>query len=304
MRKVILSILLAGAAATPAIAQDADGRWHRDDSATQSKDARAAARQEQREQRQQFHQEGIQSDRAQRFEVRQQQSSELPRGNWDRSRFGGQVNTAPQPVVEQQQQQAERPRRSFDGQGQEWQRRDQANDQQTQQWQRRQVTDGQRSWQRSGEQWQQRPVTDGQRTWQRSGQRSGEQWQQRATTDGQRSWQRSGQQWSQNNTRYSGTWSRDWRNDRHYDWRSYRNRHRSTFHIGVYFDPFGYSYRPFNIGYRLQPYYYQQQYWIDPGMYQLPYPPPGSMWVRYWDDALLVDTYSGEVIDVIRNFFW
>jgi hypothetical protein len=26
--------------------------------------------------------------------------------------------------------------------------------------------------------------------------------------------------------------------------------------------------------------------------------------VRYWDDAFLVDTWSGEVIDVIHNFFW
>jgi Ni/Co efflux regulator RcnB len=102
----------------------------------------------------------------------------------------------------------------------------------------------------------------------------------------------------------SGGWNRDWRNDRRYDWRGYRDRHRSIFHIGIYYDPFGYSYRPFNIGYRLQPYYYGQQYWIDPAMYSLPYPPPGTEWVRYWNDALLVDIYSGEVVDVIHGFFW
>jgi len=28
------------------------------------------------------------------------------------------------------------------------------------------------------------------------------------------------------------------------------------------------------------------------------------VWVRYWDDAVLVDTFTGEVIDVIHNFFW
>ena len=50
--------------------------------------------------------------------------------------------------------------------------------------------------------------------------------------------------------------------------------------------------------------YFGQRYWIDPGMYQLPYPPPGTQWVRYWNDAVLVDTYSGEVVDVIRDFFW
>ena len=27
-------------------------------------------------------------------------------------------------------------------------------------------------------------------------------------------------------------------------------------------------------------------------------------WVRYYDDVLLVDIYSGEVVDVIYDFFW
>ncbi|WP_409574764.1 RcnB family protein [Sphingopyxis sp. PET50] len=30
----------------------------------------------------------------------------------------------------------------------------------------------------------------------------------------------------------------------------------------------------------------------------------GYRWVRYYNDALLVDTYSGEVVDVIYDFFW
>lgn len=291
MRKVILSILLAGVVATPALAQD-EGRWRHDDAAAQSKDIRAAARQEQREQRQQAQQQQVQSDRAQRFEMRQQQQMQPQveaRRQWQGGGFDRRNNVETQVQVEQQQQ-AERSRRSFDGQPQ-WQRRDQ----QTQQWQqRRQASDQQ------VQQWQQRQATDGERTWQRSGQT----WQQRQATDGQRTWQRSGQQWTQNGTRYSGTWNRDWRNDRRYDWRRYRDSHRSIFHIGVYFDPFGYNYRPFNIGYRLYPSYFGQQYWIDPGMYNLPYPPPGTVWVRYWDDALLVDTYTGEVVDVIRNFFW
>ena len=37
----------------------------------------------------------------------------------------------------------------------------------------------------------------------------------------------------------SGGWNRDWRNDRRYDWRNYRDRHRSIFHLGFYYDPFG-----------------------------------------------------------------
>ncbi|HEX3676878.1 MAG TPA: RcnB family protein [Sphingomicrobium sp.] len=102
----------------------------------------------------------------------------------------------------------------------------------------------------------------------------------------------------------SFNWNRGWRNDNRYDWRRYRNHHRSQFHPSLYLDPFGWGYEPFSIGWRLWPAYYDNQYWIDPGMYELPYPPPGAVWVRYWNDALLVDTYSGTVIDVIPGFFW
>ena len=103
---------------------------------------------------------------------------------------------------------------------------------------------------------------------------------------------------------WANGWNRNWRNDRRYDWHGYRNHHRSVFHLGIYVDPFNYGYRPFSIGYRLQPLYYGERYWIDPAIYSLPYPPPGTQWVRYWNDALLVDMYTGEVVDVIQNFFW
>jgi Ni/Co efflux regulator RcnB len=99
-------------------------------------------------------------------------------------------------------------------------------------------------------------------------------------------------------------WNPDWRNDRRYDWRDRRYRDRSRFHLGLYIDPFGWGYQPYSIGYDLQPNYYQQNYWIDPAMYGLPYPPPGAQWVRYWNDAVLVDMYSGQVIDSIQGFFW
>jgi len=54
----------------------------------------------------------------------------------------------------------------------------------------------------------------------------------------------------------------------------------------------------------MYPAYYGNQYWIDPGMYNLPYPPPGAAWVRYFNDAVLVDIYTGTVLDVIPGFFW
>lgn len=99
-------------------------------------------------------------------------------------------------------------------------------------------------------------------------------------------------------------WNRDWRNDHRYDWRRFRDHHRSRFHLGIYIDPFGWGYQPFDIGYRMWPAYYGNQYWLDPAQYGLPYPPPGTEWIRYYNDALLIDMYTGEVIDSIPGFFW
>ena len=100
-------------------------------------------------------------------------------------------------------------------------------------------------------------------------------------------------------------WNTNWRHDGRHDWHGYRNHHRSLFHLGFYYDPYGWGYQPFSIGWRLWPSYYSQNYWInDPWMYRLPYAPQGYVWVRYWNDALLVDTWSGTVVDVIPGFFW
>lgn len=100
-------------------------------------------------------------------------------------------------------------------------------------------------------------------------------------------------------------WRNDWRRDRRYDWRSYRSRHNSLFRIGFYYDPFGYNYRRFGYGHQLYPAYYGSRYWLsDPFMYRLPPAWGPYRWVRYWDDALLVDTRSGMVVDVIYDFFW
>jgi hypothetical protein len=100
-------------------------------------------------------------------------------------------------------------------------------------------------------------------------------------------------------------WRGDWRRDNRYDWYNWRRRNRARFHLGFYFDPFGWSYRRYSIGWRLWPHYYRSSYWLsDPWSYRLPYAPYPYRWIRYYDDALLVDTYTGEVVDVIHNFFW
>jgi len=100
-------------------------------------------------------------------------------------------------------------------------------------------------------------------------------------------------------------WSQHWRNDRRYDWSNWRNRHRSLFRLGFYYDPFGWGYQRYNIGWRMWPSYYRSSFWLnDPWQYRLPYAPPGYRWIRYYDDAVLVDTWDGRVVDVIYDFFW
>ena len=100
-------------------------------------------------------------------------------------------------------------------------------------------------------------------------------------------------------------WSSHWRKDRRYDWWNWRNRHRSLFRLGLYLDPFGWGYQRYGIGWRMWPGYYRSSYWLnDPWQYRLPYAPPGYRWIRYYDDAILIDTWDGRVVDVIYNFFW
>jgi hypothetical protein len=100
-------------------------------------------------------------------------------------------------------------------------------------------------------------------------------------------------------------WSGDWRHNHRYDWRSYRSRYASLYRLSRYNDPFGYGYRRFSIGYNLWPSYYNTNYWLnDPWQYRLPPAYGPYRWVRYYNDALLVDIYSGEVVDVIYGFFW
>jgi Ni/Co efflux regulator RcnB len=101
-------------------------------------------------------------------------------------------------------------------------------------------------------------------------------------------------------------WSSNWRHNSRYDWYNWRNRHRSLFRLGFYSDPFGWGYQPYSIGWRMWPNYYRtSSFWLnDPWQYRLPYAPAGTRWVRYYDDAILVDTWTGEVVDVIYNFFW
>lgn len=101
-------------------------------------------------------------------------------------------------------------------------------------------------------------------------------------------------------------WNRDWRNDRRYDYRSYRDSNRNIYRMPRYQAPYqSHRYSRFSIGSSLNSGFYNQRYWINnPGYYRLPSAGRNYRWVRYYDDALLVDTRRGRVVDVLHNFFW
>jgi Nickel/cobalt transporter regulator len=101
-------------------------------------------------------------------------------------------------------------------------------------------------------------------------------------------------------------WSRDWRSDRRYDWHEWRERNREVYHLGFYYPPYrGYGYNRLSVGFFLQPLFFSQRYWIyDPWTYHLPEVYGPYRWVRYYDDALLVDVETGQVVDVLYGVFW
>ncbi len=120
-------------------------------------------------------------------------------------------------------------------------------------------------------------------------------------------WQNGGR--LNSNERWQGQqrWSNDWRRDNRYNWSGYRQSNRSTYRMPTYRPPsgWGYGYSRFSIGLFLGGPLYSNSYWIDdPYSYRLP-PAYGTLrWVRYYDDALLVDIRDGYVVDVIHDFFW
>lgn len=101
-------------------------------------------------------------------------------------------------------------------------------------------------------------------------------------------------------------WDHRWRDNNRYNWYSYRSQNRNLYRVGRYYAPYrNYNYRRLTIGLRLDSLFYTNRYWInDPWRYRLPDVYGSYRWVRYYNDALLVDMYSGEVVDVIYDFFW
>lgn len=51
--------------------------------------------------------------------------------------------------------------------------------------------------------------------------------------------------------------------------------------------------------------WYGPEYFIvDAWRYDLPLPPPGFEWVRSGADALLIDEYTGRIVQIVRDVFW
>lgn len=105
-----------------------------------------------------------------------------------------------------------------------------------------------------------------------------------------------------NNDRWRN--NNNWRNNQ---WTQYRRNFNSPrrFNIGIYHAPRGYYYHRYSYGDRLPSLYFARNYWLTEFLlYGLFAPPPGLIWVRYGPDALLVDQYTGEIVQVRYNVFY
>ena len=290
MRKALIGLIMAATAMTPVAAQAQESRTNDTDRQEHylRLEQRNQQRHEQRQQRQEARQQTQQVQQTQQAQPEQQAARVVQRRRVERRGGDGQR-------VERR------------GDGQRFERRS---------------GEFQRVEQQSGGQtsqaWQGDPDDPNRQRYERLERRN--QWrygtpEQRETirqqqgTEG-RDWRRgdrNGRDWRRGDRDWRRDWNRtSWRNDRRYDWQNWRYRNRSLFRLSPYYSPYrNYGYSRFSIGFFMEPLFYSQRYWLnDPYQYRLPYAPPGTQWIRYYNDVLLVDTWTGEVVDVIYNFFW
>lgn len=77
------------------------------------------------------------------------------------------------------------------------------------------------------------------------------------------------------------------------------------FHYGDYMRPHGWYYRRWAYGDVLPSFFWARDYWITSWwMFDLPIPPYGYEWVRYGDDALLVNVDNGQILQVEYGVFY
>jgi Ni/Co efflux regulator RcnB len=97
-----------------------------------------------------------------------------------------------------------------------------------------------------------------------------------------------------------------WVNDRNWFRNNWRFQSQRRFHGGYYNWPRGwYGHRNWYYGAILPSYFLLDDYilnsWWDYGLYEPPY---GYEWVRVGPDILLVDPYSGRVVQVVNDAFY
>lgn len=93
----------------------------------------------------------------------------------------------------------------------------------------------------------------------------------------------------------------------HFDHRDYRRNYRAErrYRMPRYVRPNGWYFHRWIFGDILPSIFWSRSYWIaDYWRYGLPIPPAGYVWVRYGDDALLIDRRSGEILQVIYGIFY
>jgi hypothetical protein len=297
MRKALVGFILAATVLTPIAAQAQDRgerraraeRVQRSDARSQARSARQEARQEDRrearqEARQVERREVRQEARVQRRDVRQEARIER--------------RQAPVQVV--QRDRSERAARSGSAYPQAWQGN--PNDPMRRRYEELERRNQYRYGTREQRQDIRRESRDDRQDWRRDRRDDRRDWRDERRDD-RRDWRQD----RRNDRRdWNRNWSRDWRYDNRYNWSDWRYRNRNIFRGSRYYSPYrNHRYSRFGIGFFLEPLFFNQRYWLsDPYQYRLPPAAPGTQWVRYYNDVLLVDTWSGEVVDVIYDFFW
>lgn len=290
MRKLLMGVLMAATAATPVLAQDNDGGWRgRGHNGGEQRAEQRAERAEAREQR--AEQQRTEQPRAERQQAYQARQAEVQQ-------------------VQVQQQQAAQQTRSWQGrQGGTWSRGGSDAGQREalqQQFEASRRANAQVSADMPAHY--QRNAAENERRYEQQTLRQQGYRGDRTTRGTYDRGSYRGDNYGRNDAYRSGSrdWSRNWRNDNRYDWQRYRSSNRNLYRFGQYYSPYrNYGYQRVGIGLILDSLFYSDRYWIsDPWQYRLPPAPYGTRWVRYWDDALLVDVYSGEVVDVVYDFFW
>jgi Ni/Co efflux regulator RcnB len=85
---------------------------------------------------------------------------------------------------------------------------------------------------------------------------------------------------------------------------TYRGRQYAAVRGTEFRYPRGYSYRAWHRGDVLPRLFIAAPYFVDYAYLGLPPTPPGTRWVRYGPDALLIDVYNGSIVDVIYDAFY